>query len=397
MFTITIEKNTKLENIESYYDRLNDAKIADVSVDVSLPKELRNYYLGLVPSLLQFIVTWVRYSKAGNLLIDIDEPSESILDDLYKNELIFPAVVLVWNKTGVFTKNGINLRGKLNKKNREIRDRMLAGRALPGHKLLLTDFDHLSNDNLLPCFGDRYDFVPSRSQLRASIQQGLEEVFYYFSEIPYRFESGDNNFISIIYELMKNTFEWGKEDENQVPLDPNIRGTLVKFFKKKRESLIEDYGSHKGLKDFFNSEKIKENDSRELYFVEISVFDGGIGFARKYRSIDPTADSLTEIDIIKRCLVKHMTTAQGIDKGDKGLGLDEILFLLDGRGFLRIKSGQSCVYRNLITHPYLKTDTIDQIVLHDWKSHNDKNFTKFRESEGAVVTIIYPIAIDGSK
>src|ERR1700740_558483 len=106
MFKITIDKNTKLESIETYYDRLNDAKVSDVAVDVLLPKELRNYYLGIVPSLLQFIVTWIRYPKAGKLLIDIDDTSEDTLTELYKNELIFPAVVLVWNKTGVYSRDG---------------------------------------------------------------------------------------------------------------------------------------------------------------------------------------------------------------------------------------------------------------------------------------------------
>lgn len=397
MFKIAIDKNTKLESIEAYYDRLNDAKVADVSVDVLLPKELRNYYLGIIPTILQFIITWVRYPKAGRLLIDIEDPNDEALTELYKNELIFPAVVLVWNKTGVFSRDGKNLRGYLNKKNREFRERMLAGKSVPGHKLLLTDFDHFDDEQLLPCFGNRYEFVPTRSQLNSSIEPGIQEVFYYFNEIPYRFEDSGTNFISIIYELMKNTFEWGKEDENKVPLDPNVRGVLVKFFKKKRSSLIEDYNSHKGLREFFSSDILRENEQNELYFIEISVFDGGIGFARKYRSLNSSDEPMSDVDIIKKCLIKHMTSAKGMDKDDKGIGLDEILTILDKRGFLRIKSGQTCVYRNLITHPYATVDSINQMVLYDWKSNTDKRFSKFREAEGAVITIVYPLMIDGSK
>lgn len=397
MFTISIEKTSKLETIETYYTRLNEAKAADVSVDVLLPKELHNYYLGLVPSLLQFIITWVRYPKAGRLLIDIDVSSDEILAELYKNELIFSAVVLVWNKTGVFTKGGVNLRGELNGKNREFRERMLAGRSITGHKLLLTDFDHLGSELLLPCFGNSYEFISSKSQLWNSIKKGIEDVFFYFTEVPYSFEESGNNFISIIYELMKNTFEWGKEDENNVPLDPNIRGVLVKFFKKKRGSLLEDYGNHVGLRNFFGSEKLKENNLQELYFLEISVFDGGVGFSRKYKASNPLAKSLTEVDIIKKCLIKHMTSAKGMDKEDKGIGLDEILNRLDRRGFLRIKSGHTCVYRNLITHPYIEVKDVEHMVLYDWKSNSDKKFTQFKESEGAVITIIYPLVIDGFK
>ena len=82
---------------------------------------------------------------------------------------------------------------------------------------------------------------------------------------------------------------------------------------------------------------------------------------------------------------------------DKGFGLDEILTILDQRGFLRIRSVETCVYRNLISHPYTFVQDVDQMVLFDWKTNSEDRFTKLKESQGAVITIVYPLVIDGSK
>lgn len=389
MITISIDKNSKFKDIETYLTRLEEVKDFDVSVDVLLPKTLKYSYFGLVPSLIQFVVTWLRYKKAGKLLIDIEDLSNESLTELYKNELIFPLVILAWNKTGVYTKDGTSLRGYLNPINKLYMEKMLSGRTIPGNKLMLTDFDHLPEDKSLPCFGDKYQFVRTKTQLKNSLDKGLKEVFAMFPSIPYAFEKADDPFITIIYELMKNTFEWGRHDNEKVPLDPNIRGTFLKFIKKKRSALLDEYKWQHGLISFFSSPKLKENNLHELYLLEITVFDGGVGFLKKYKSSNKQAESLDEIDIIKKCLRKHSTSAVGIDRYEKGLGLDEILYTLDGRGFIRIKTGHSCVYRNLITDTYKDNEDLS---LYDWQTNLENDYTTFKETEGSVITIVYPIA-----
>lgn len=392
MITINIEKNSRLEDIDSYLTQLENARKFNVGVDVMLPKILNYSYFGIVPSLIQFLITWLRYEKAERLFVDIEDISEESLQELFKNELIFPMVVLVWNRAGVFSKNGINLKKPLQHLTKLYGDRMLNGRTIPGNKLLLAEFDHLPDDRLLPCFGNRYEFIETKTQFKNSIEKGIKEVFYMHSELPRAFDHEKDPFVTIIYELMKNTFEWGRHDEFQVRLEPNIRGTLVKFVKKKRSTLVEEYKWHKGMKDFFSSKKLKENLNNELYFMEISVFDGGIGFAPKYRSLNQYAEKMSEIDIIKKCLTKHATSDRGLYKEEKGLGLDEILKILDGRGLIRIKTGHSCIYRNMITHGYDELLETQQITLYDWKNNKSDKFTTYKEVEGAVVTIVYPIA-----
>lgn len=389
MISIEVKRSSRLEDIEGYLQQLDAAKKVNFSVNVVLPKNLSNSYFGLVPSLMQFVVTWLRYKKATRLILDIDDFSEDGIMELYKNELIYPMVILAWNRTGVYSINGENLRSALKPGNRLYSERMMMGRTVPGNKLLLTDFDHLSDDRLLPCFGSKYQFVATKTQLKTSLAKGLKEVFVLRQDLPPAFDDERDRFINIIYELMKNTFEWGKEDGKNVPLDPNIRGTLIKFVRKKRDSLLDEYKGHKGLKSFFGSSKLKENATGELYLMELSVFDGGVGFKEKFCSVNPETSDWSEIDIIKKCLTKHATSAKGLNKGEKGLGLDEILNIIDGRGLIRIKTGHSCVYRNMITHRHQEEN--QDMTLYDWKSHDDKKFTTFREIEGAVITIVYPI------
>lgn len=392
MITINIEKNARLEDVEIYLTQLENAKKFNVSVNIMLPKTLNYSHFGIVPTLIQFVITWLRYENSDKLILDTEDTSDESLREFFKNEFIFPMVVLVWNKSGVYTKNGVNLRKFLQNLTKLYGERMLNGRAIPGNKLLLTDFDHLPDDRLLPCFGNRYEFIPSKTQLKSSLDKGLKDVFYMYNELPRAFDQEKDPFISIIYELMKNTFEWGRHNEFLVPLEPNIRGTLIKFIKKKRSTLLQEYKWHKGLKDFFGSRKLRENANNELYFMELSVFDGGIGFSKKFQSLNSEAEEMNEIDIIKRCLTKHATSDQGIYKDEKGLGLDEILKILDGRGLIRIKTGKSCVYRNMITHRYNKSQENNDITLFDWKNNQNDNFTSYKEIEGAVITLIYPIA-----
>src|SRR5678816_82304 len=103
---IKIERDTTLDRLESYYRRLTQAADVDAPVNVILPKALDNYFVGLVPALLQFVITWSRYRLAGDLILDIDDSDVDNLNEVLQNELLFPAIALVWNKSNLYSKNG---------------------------------------------------------------------------------------------------------------------------------------------------------------------------------------------------------------------------------------------------------------------------------------------------
>jgi len=135
---------------------------------------------------------------------------------------------------------------------------------------------------------------------------------------------------------------------------------------------------------------IWENLQSELYFIEISVFDSGIGFIQKFSSDDK--ESLSQIDIIKRCLMLHMTSSKSLDKDEKGVGLDRILKVLDKKGFVRIKTDNRCVYRNMISHPYKSVSNEKELDLYDWEFNSSNKYSEVISAAGSCLTIIYPLA-----
>ena len=91
----------------------------------------------------------------------------------------------------------------------------------------------------------------------------------------------------------------------------------------------------KGIKGYwviFPNNELKENSKGELYFVEVSIFDGGVGFAKKYKALQNSPSELSEIEILKTCLIKHVTSSKGLEKSDKGIGLNRILNVLNTKG-----------------------------------------------------------------
>ena len=394
---LKIKKNTTIGNIGSYYEILHEHINSDSPLDLMLPQSLSNAYLGLIPSLYQLIITWIRYKNSGKLLLDISNGEETEIVKIYENELIFPMVSMVWNRNGVYSKDGLtNLRAILRPHNVEMFNRML--KALPlkkGRKLLLTEFDHLDKSRgVLPCFEINNEFVKNEAALFSNLRQGLTEVVGYSADYKKVFDIIAKELNGIIFELMKNTFEWGKTDQNNVELDPSIRGAYFKLFKKRRTIVLDEFKDHLGLTDYFSDPMHKENGVGEIGFIEISVFDSGVGFVEKFKSLN-NFTNLTDIEILKKCLIKHTTSAKGLDKDEKGIGLDRILNMLDTRGFMRIKTGKIDIYRNLITQKYREVANADfkSLELFDWKTHSRDEFSEALPAAGSLITVIFPLSI----
>lgn len=396
---IIINKNISLTDIDKLYIDLEKKIGGEFSVDLIIPVELNKDYLGLSSNIIQFTSTWIRSNKSGKLIIDIEWPSDKLLDNINKKEYLLPVIGLAWNNNGVYDNQGNNLRKHVRLSLNNVFKKMLKVEALKGDKLLLTNLDHLPEDvGILPCFENDGKYVSKERDLATSLEETIiNDVLRNYSQNErnlYKEVKRDLN--SIIYELMKNTFEWAKTDEKNIPYDPNIRGVVVKMNKKGRANLLEDYKSNNSIKEYFQSDRIKENSKGEVYFLEISVFDSGAGFIDKYKSLNNLSNPLNEIDILKRCLIKHNTSAKGLSKSDKGIGLDKILDILNGKGWIRIRTGSSCVYRNLITDPYISISNkdIDKMKLYDWKNNSDIKFSNYPKVSGSTITIIFPLSIN---
>ena len=244
----------------------------------------------------------------------------------------------------------------------------------------------------IPCFENSFGYIDNESIIGRNLKPAFLELLNFSASVRESYQSVEKDFIAIINELMKNTYEWGKTDRYNVTIDPSIRGVFSRFFRRVRSKAVKEFMFHKGLQEYFADQRLQENGIQELYFIEISVFDSGAGFVEKYQGKRDA--NVSDIDIVKTCLIKHRTSALGLEKGDKGIGLDRILHLLNNRGFLRIKTNKTCVYRNLISHPYKNSQDARDMELFDWATHSSANYTTSPDANGSVVTIIYPLAIN---
>lgn len=390
---LEIGNDINLDQLDSYYYRLERAAEVDAEIDLLLPTRLDNYFVGLVPALLQFVITWTRYKNSGKLMLDIQNPELQDFDSLFENELLFPAVILVWFKAEISDRYGeTDLRPYLKDTLGNIRDLMVKGKPMKGNKLLLVSIDHFPyQSGGLPIFENPDSFIDNEANTLRNLRPALESIFSFSHGSKKEFENYRHDFVMIIHELFKNTYEWARTNQQNIAIDPSIRGILVKFYKKRRQTILQEYKWHPGLRNYFESEVHMENQMQELFFIEISVFDSGAGFVEKFYSDDK--NTLSDIDIIKRCLMYHMTSAKGLMKDVKGLGLARILQLLSGKGFLRIKTNKRCIYRNMISHPYKNVTKEHDLDLFDWKANLLTEYSVNPEAAGACLTIIYPLSV----
>lgn len=395
MVTLTINKESKYSDIKLYYDRLNRMKDEDAEVDLIIPVELNLYYIGIIPAIFQFIVSWIRYPKSGKLLVDIPKEYD---ETIVQSEFLFPVLALVWDQkpiTDILKKKNlrIDLKGPMNKAFLSMKKFQIINNKTK--KLILFNSDHLARRNgILKCFEINNEFIANYTILEKHLEESIkEEVLGYSSAIKNEYGKISTPINKIIYELMKNTFMWAKEDEQNGALDPGVRGFSLKFVKKRRDSLIDDFSDHKGLSEYFKSNRLKENNTGELYFLEISVFDTGIGMINKWKSQN-IEESETDLNILKKCLTKHMTSVKGLKKEDHGIGLDRMLQVLDSKGFIRIRTNALAVYRDLIANPYQQLAKYEKMSLHDWDTHSSINIDSKANASGTVISIIYPLAIN---
>lgn len=385
---IKVERNITIPKINDLYAELDSNK--GEGIDLYLPKKIEKLDFGVLFSYLQFLATWIRNEKSGKLHLPVNTVEEAIAY-LDENEFVYPSLVLAWEKE-IIDSEGRNLKSVLKEPSRRYFDKMdffeLKGRSVP-----IFCFDHdKSNRGLSKHFYKSSRELISEEGLgfnlfRAFQKIGSHNPSVFRNSIKLNFDS----FIAIIHELFANTHEHAKTNELGYNLYPNIRAIQLKFHTKKIENYIELYHDFKGMVDYFNS-GFKVNDLGDLYLIEISILDSGPGLVKRYKGLSEYNIPINEeIEIVKQCLYRHNTSAEGLQGDVKGIGLDRVLRTIDGKGFVRIKSGRADVFRDMKNQRYVHHDKASDIQLNDWKNNNTTDFAVYPPAEGTLISIFYPL------
>ncbi|MBF9255731.1 hypothetical protein I2I11_20705 [Pontibacter sp. 172403-2] len=391
MATLTIPSQLDSEVLERL---LKDLAHSPEGINLKVPLKLSYRGFGILPNLLQVIFTWIRRNKGGKLVIPLESNNTLQAKDFTYSYFGYVLLSSAWKECEIVNENGEQLKASLKKYTQEMHRKIDFLEGLPNEAILIPCFDHYSNEKGLPhwFYTSTFNFAEVPSALDNTVYRILESLGKIYTN---RFTRNNSPILedlqSILWELMKNTDEHATMDYlNKVDLTPNVRGAFLKIQRSSKGKFIEGAKSHVGLVNFYESSLEDDNN----FILEISVFDSGPGLAKRFLGKDWT-NSLSiqnEVAAIKKCLIKgasSVTTLKGINKG---FGLDNVLQLLSKkRGFLKIRTGRTCLYRDLISTPYTEASSFESVELKDWESSSANAFTEMWHSEGTVITMAYPL------
>jgi hypothetical protein len=387
MIEIIIPKSITPSRINDLYRKyINQQNLNEITLII--PNSINKYTFGLLADLLKFTITLNSRTPIKTLKIDIENEN---LDSLYDQEYAYPIISLLWNTSHFIDKNNSDIKTILRDKQNEFFIKMNSLSRIKGNKYLLTNTDHLSkNKGLIRLLENPKGFNDDEEQITNSIKKiFINNVLTFNKNNKIEIESIIEDIGAIVYELAKNTYEWGKTDSNLIDVPSSIRGVYFRFHINNSDKLIEEF-EHTPIQPFFKHAFILDNclnEQNQIYYLEILVFDSGIGFIDRFHQ----KNNLSDLEIIKKCLVKNQTSSTSNLKTKKGIGLDRILGILNQKGFVRISTDKYSVYRDLIKDNYEPIDIqqLDKLKLDDW---NDNNFNTENviKSQGSYISILYP-------
>jgi len=387
---ILIPKDITVEKLEDLYSKIN---MHSSSIDIQLPSKIETNEFSLLPSLIQFISTWIRKENSGKLLLPIME--HEINDYLYNNDFAYPIIVMCWEKE-IFNNNDQNIKKALKDPSKEYFQQMdffnLKSSDVP---IFCFDFDK-SNRGIPKCLYINKETLFLEGALDFNLFPAYQKVGNFNKELFRKHFTKDFDAITgIIYELFLNTHEHAKTDVYGNYLYPNIRAIVLKFHKKRIETLKKNYENMKGLVSYFNSD-FDLSSQDELYLLEISIIDSGPGLVKRYSGISNLnqLQSQDEVNYVKKCLYRHNTSSDISIRDTKGIGLDRMLRTIDKKGFLRIKTGRIDIIRDAKNNQYVHTDNPEKILLSDKKTNDNKEFTLYQEASGTLISIFYPLTFN---
>jgi hypothetical protein len=340
--------------------------------------------LGVKAALTQAIITWSRTVAAPVLRI-VDMSQEELAAVQRIDDLLLIACLMAHD---VRDAKGNSVRKWAFARAKDRVETMIKTPIMAeGAELLLLCAD-MSTKAHLPVFYKNVAGIPKVKEESAFINTAAKILNSFLpprSLVPYNptvnlgVELG-----KILYELFNNTERWATEDERGVQIRRSVRGVYAAV--QNWESSIQD----EPIREY--SRDAAQGTSSAL---ELSIFDSGPGLAQRFlgRRILESEELPSELRAVMACLTKHRTSS---GESHRGLGLHRVMQVLDScQGFLRIRTGRLCLYRDFISRRYADHSSIPNLpprdpILLDWESGSLPE-TPYAPAEGAMLTIFLPL------
>ncbi len=200
----------------------------------------------------------------------------------------------------------------------------------------------------------------------------------------------------LVFELFKNTDEHGMTDSEGRLYPRSVRGILFKhiaFEHPETTSVRAPTGVGAAMafvsrvlqsKRRFAGNDGKLHAATQTPLIEISVFDTGLGLAKRFSKTDSLAGLSVddEVEIVKKCFLLHETSKQGIDGGS---GLTSVLAALrELKAFLLLRTGRVSLYQDFSS---------SRTSVNFEPKHWNPSSKALNEIAGASYSIVIPISI----
>ena len=200
------------------------------------------------------------------------------------------------------------------------------------------------------------------------------------------------------YELLENANLHGRYNEFAEPLRIGVFGVNARVIKVSYDAIGSMFAGSSKVGLYF-LDRVKRDKSRQDLFLELSIFDSGIGYHKWINAPCNVSESISqycgqsEEQTVRACLFRHATSENA---DGSGIGLFRVIRLLKKLfGFIRIRTGTTCLYARLDQAP---TGELRKLGgQYEDSETNEAHFKKWFEEEnlpesaGTTVTICCPL------
>jgi hypothetical protein len=348
---LSINTKSTYRDLESAEETCRTTQILQVAT------QWPSYSFGVQASLLQLMITWARSSSEATLLTYAQgkEDLSTQISNLVATDHGLVAVLLAKRILSAG-------REDITDKAKQIAGRRYAElkrvEVKGGRFSLLIFDDHPYVPRAAPFVGLTQKLPEDRARRKDTFSNDLRfqiaQCFRALGSSPLK--DGDfGSVLDVIYELFANTEEWGTSDISFAPLQNSARGILgqvIPFKIAAERAERPDMAVSRSFAQYVQALATDRN-LRATHFLQISVFDSGIGLAQRNLNakINSGVDIHSEYSAVLNCLRKRNTSSHDVTRG---MGLFEVMRLLTRlKGFFRFRSGRLSLFRDFVEDPFL--------------------------------------------